>query len=96
MYLAGEYIHIIHITDKLLFQLKGVIDYELSYVIPLAMAERIKEVENADPNTVQKLGGVEFHTAFTMMSNVAAHHVRQAMESTAEQLGMWKELWKNI
>ena len=64
------------------------IDYELSYVIPLAMAERMKDVEETDPNMVQKLGGVEFHTAFTMMSNVAAHHVRQAMESTAEQLGM--------
>ena len=64
------------------------IDYELSYVIPLAMAERMREVEEADPTMVQKLGGQEFRTAFTMMSNVAAHHVRQAMESTAEQLGM--------
>ena len=63
------------------------IDYELGHVIPMAMAERMRKAVESDPSAVQKLGGMEFQTAFTMMSHVAANHVRQAMELTAGDLG---------
>ena len=53
----------------------------------MAMAERMKKAVEADPNTVQKLGGMEFQTAFTMMSQVAANHVRQAMGLIADDIG---------
>ena len=70
------------------------IDYELGHVIPMAMAERMKKAVEADPNTVQKLGGMEFQTAFTMMSQVAANHVRQAMGLIADDIGTWMKKGK--
>ncbi len=73
-------------TRSKLFSFSGLIDYELDYVIPKAMDEKLKNVTQKD-EILRELDETEFKASFLIMSEVLTHHLQWIMTATASRLG---------
>ena len=60
----------------------------MDYVVPHAMEKRMGDITAEHPEMVEALGGMEFQTAFTMMSEVLTNHMKWILDSTASKMGM--------